>query len=649
MQRPGEQKFPHLFQEGRLGKFQTKNRVKYAACSIDNFGTRGGFMTDRELCRMIDVVGTGCSVITNQGAFIDPGPAKYIGRQLGISDDKYIPGLRKVADLIHEAGAIAIQQIMHCGRYGGYEVGYCLVPSLVPQTLPRFKQPREMTKEQIRECIGDHAAAAKRAIEAGYDGIELCGIMGYLITNFNSKFTNQRSDEYGGSVENRGRFMREVIAATREAIGPDCLISIRLNGADLMDEYGGNTPEECLEFLKMAAEAGVDLLSVCIGWQESRVSSIGRDVPDGHWLYIAEQVKKSVDVPVAFGARLNDPVLAERAIAEGQIDFWEVCRPFLADPLLLHKVAEDRPEDIKPCIGCLYCLSRFFNDVPYGCTVHPRMGHEVEPEYDIRPAARRKRIMVIGAGPAGLECAIAANQRGHQVTIYEQSDHIGGQLVAMSKEINSEELIDLLRYYETQLSKLGLEVKLNTEVTRRLVRQLKEEVDAVVLATGSTIDTQRYNGRNVVTAQEVLAGQAYVGAKVVVCGGGKVGLATAEYLARMGKDVSIVEEGNNIASDVISTWRWRHLSWAQELDITVLVGTKIKEIGDGGLVVVDAAGDETFLPADTVVAAAPRKPRQELAEALEFLCDELHVIGDAAAPRWLHNAIHDGYRLGVMI
>ena len=648
MERPGERKFPHLFQEGRLGKFKTKNRVKYAACSISNFNTRDGFITDRELARMADVAKTGCSVITNQGAFVDSGPAKYTSRQLGISDDKYIPGLRTVADMIHDNGAIAIQQILHVGRYGGYEIGYCLQPSPIPQTLPRFKPPREMTKEDIKQCISDHAAAARKALKAGYDGVELCGIMGYIIANFNSKFTNRRTDDYGGSIENRGRFMRELIAAVREAIGDEHPLIIRLNGAELMDEYGGNTPDECLEFMKMAANAGVDCISIAIGWQESRASSIGRDLPTAYWLYLAERAKESIEVPIAFGPRFDDPMLADKAIAEGKIDFWEVCRPFLADPQLLHKVAEDRLEDVKPCIGGLLCLSRFFNDAPYGCTVNARVGHEAEPAYQIEPAVVKKRIMVIGAGPAGLECAVTAAQRGHKVTLYDRGHQIGGQLTMMSKEVSGGELTKLLTYYGTRLEKLGVEVKLDTEVTQALFRKLRLDVDAVVIATGSAIDTQRYS-HNVVTAHDVLEGKVEVGTKVVVCGGGKVGLVTAEYLAMMGKKVSIVEEAKTIGRDVISTWRWRHMASVAELEIETLVNTKIKEIGDRGLTVVHASGAETFIPADTIVAAAPRKPRQELAEALEFFCDELYIIGDASAPRWMHNAIHEGFRLGAMI
>jgi 2,4-dienoyl-CoA reductase (NADPH2) len=258
--------------------------------------------------------------------------------------------------------------------------------------------------------------------------------------------------------------------------------------------------------------------------------------------------------------------------------------------------------------------------------------------------------MVVGAGPAGLECALTAARRDHEVTVYEKSDRLGGQLIAMSQEVSGQELFGLLDYYQVQLKKLGVEVKLNTEVTPALVRAVRLDVDAIVLATGSSIDARRYGDQNsVVTAHDVLEGKVTVGRRVIVCGGGKVGLVTAEYLARIGKEVCIVEQGRRIAEDVISTWRWRHMAWVEQFKVKTLVNTRVKEVVDGGLVVVDAGGKESFVPADTIIAAAPRKPRQELAEALESLCDELYVIGDAAAPRWIHSAIRDGFRLGVSI
>ncbi len=648
----GEAKFSHIFQQAKIGTMTAKNRVKYAACSVSNFNTLDGCVTEREFGRMVEIAKTGAGIITNQGAYPDSkGEGKAYSRQLCISDDSYIPGLRRIADLIHEYGGIAIQQILHGGRMGGVSLSYCVQPSAVPQTLPHFKPPREMTRDEIKQCVKDHAEAAQRAIEAGFDGVEITSFMGYLLANFNSKFTNKRTDEYGGTVENRGRFMCETIEAVRDAVGKEHLFAIRLNGAELMEEFGGDSEDECLEFMKMAEKSGVDCISIVVGWHESRASTLGRDVPSDQWLYLAECTKKVVKVPLAFGPRFGSPRMAEKAIAEGKIDFWEVCRPLLADPQLLTKVADDRLEEVKPCIGCLICLARLFRNLPYICTVNPRLGHEVEPEYQIFPAAVKKKIMVIGGGPAGIECAITAAQRGHEVSLYEKRKQFGGQLIAASREQPGGYIfMDLVKYYGDQLKKFDVSIRLQTEVTSELVRKVSPDV--VVVATGAYIDIPKISGSDmskVVNAQDVLERGSIAGEKVLVWGGRRAGLVAAEYLAAKGKQVSIVEESKRLGDDVIATFKWRHAAWVKELKINALTGTRVKMIGEGGVTIVDSAGKEAVVPTDIIVAAAPRKPRQELIEALEFLCDELYVIGDALMPRSLHNAIHEGFRTGVRI
>ncbi|MFQ6015909.1 MAG: FAD-dependent oxidoreductase [Anaerolineae bacterium] len=647
--RPGEKKFPHMFSPGKLGKLEAKNRVKYAACSISNFNTRDGYLTEREYARMEVIAQTGASIITNQGAYPDKkGEGKAYVRQLCIADDSYIPGFKRVADLIHEYGAIAIQQILHGGRYGGIELDYCLQPSDTPQTLRHFNPPREMTQDEIKQCVQDHADAARRAMEAGFDGIEVTSFMGYLLSNFLSPFTNKRTDEYGGSVEKRARFMVELIEAIRKVIGKDTPLIFRLNGVELMDEYGGNTPEECLELMKIAEQAGLDMISIVVGWHESRTGALGRDVPTDGWLYLAENAKEVLTVPIAFGPRLGDAVMAEQALAEGKFDFWEICRPFLADPQLLHKVAEDRVQEIKPCIGGLMCLARMFRNLPYVCTVNPRLGHEYEAAFTLTPATTSKKVMIIGGGPAGLECAITATRRGHDVSIYEKEDRLGGQLVAAAKEIEGGyRLLDLLKYYETEVGKLGIEVYLNTEVDRKLCNKVNPDVG--IVATGAEInrpDIPGSDGNNVVLATDVLEGRVETGPRVVVLSGERAGLVTAEHLAEQGKQVTVVEAGAKIASDVIPTFKWRHYAWVREFGIKTLTGSRVKEINSKGVVVLDGDGSETTIEADTVVIAGPRQPRQVLARDLEFSCDELYVIGDASQPRSLHNAIREGYLTG---
>ena len=649
---PGVLKFPHIFSEIKVGSVACRNRVKYAACSVSNFNTREGFITDREYARMEVISRTGASMITNQGAYPDPeGAGKAYYRQLSLADDQYIPGFRRIADLLHGAGAIAIQQILHCGRYGGVDSTHCLQPSEVPQTLRHFRPPRQMTREEIRRCIREHCEAGRRSIEAGFDGVELTAFMGYLLANFLSPFTNRRTDEYGGSLENRGRFMVELLCSMREIIGKDKLLIIRLNGDELMDDRGGNSRAECIEIMKMAEQAGADCISIVVGWHESTRGALGRDVHDDQWLPLAESATKALKIPVAFGPRFCDPVKAEQALARGAFGMWEVCRPFLADPELLHKVAEDRLEEIRPCVGGLLCLSRMFRNLPYVCAVNPRLGHEVEPEYEMRPARLPKKVLVIGGGPGGLECAWTAAQRGHAVVLWERSDRLGGQLIPASKEIGGGQIfLDLIRHYETVLRKRGVDVRLGAEVTPQACAQMAPDV--AVVATGSEIEPFPLPGtdrNHVRIAHEVLEEGAPCGERVVVLGGERIGLVAAEYLASRGKQVTLVEMGKRVGEDVIATFKWRHAAWVRELHIQTLLNTRAREITADGVWIEEAEGPPKLLPADTVILAIPRKSRQQLLNDLEFVCDELYVIGDAVKPRSMHNAIREGYLIGIRI
>ncbi len=637
----------HLFQPIRIGKFEVKNRVKYAACSVSNFNNLDGTVSERELARMKVVAKTGCGIITNQGAFPDSKKeGKGYFRQLGLYDDKFIPGLKKVADLIHAEGAIAIQQILHAGRYGGIDTGYAIQPSDVPQRLRHYKPVKEMSKEDIHRVVEDHAEAARRAIEAGFDGVEITAFQGYILANFLSPFTNKRTDEYGGEIENRCRFMVETIEAIRDRIGGDKLLSVRLNGTELLDEVGGSTEEECIEYMKIAEKAGADIISIVVGWHESSRGALGRDLPTTQWLYLAENAKKHLKVPVVFGPRFGDPRLADKAIKDGIIDMWEICRPALADPEILHKAKEGRFEDIKPCLGGLMCLSTMFHNLPYICTVNPRLGHEVEPEYEIRPAVRKKRIAVIGGGVAGLECAMVAARRGHDVVLFEKEDRLGGQLVPASKEVGGGHVfLDLIRYYETQLRKLGVEIKLNTEVDARLIA--KGGFDVAVIATGAEVDKVTFNVPTY-TAVEVLKDEVETGKNVVVVSGERAALVAAEYLATKGKRVTVIEEGRRVGSDVIPTFRWRHKLWLKEFNISVLTESKINKV-ENGIAYVETPEGIVEVNVDSIVIGGPRKSVNYLWKALEFVVDEKYLIGDAVMPRNTAYAIHEGYKLGVRI
>jgi 2,4-dienoyl-CoA reductase (NADPH2) len=574
---------------------------------------------------------------------------------VAIYDDKFLPQFEQIARDIHDAGAIAIQQILHAGRYGGIDLGYCVQPSVVPQTLPHFRPPREMSKEQIAECVHQHAEAAQRSVRAGFDGTEITSFMGYLLASFNSRFTNRRTDEYGGSIENRGRFMRELIDAIKQAT-PEHPLVVRLNGAELMDRWGGNTEDECFELMRQAVDCGADMISVTVGWQEAPESSIGRDVPPGYWNYLSERAKKMFpDTLITFGNRLPDPRMADACIRDGVFDFWEVCRPLLADPELVHKAAEDRLDEVRQCIGSLNCLSRLFRDLPYTCTMNPALGHEVEPEYHAAPAAVKKKVMVIGAGPAGMECAITAVRRGHEVTVFDKADRIGGNLLAYANNdlARPDDLLSVVRHYEVMAGKLGIELRLNTEVHAKFMRSVLHRYDVAVIAAGARIDRGAFatleGAERMVDALDVAHGRANAGQRVVVIGGGKIGLTVAEKLRSRGAEVTVVEAEKRIAGDIKPSFKWRHTSWVEELEIRCLTASRPRCVTPEGVTVIDAKGVESFVPADTVILAAPRKPNHELFHEFEWLIDELHGVGDALIPRGLEQAIQEGYRLGVRL
>ncbi len=650
----GIDKYPDLFAPRKIGKFTAPNSVKYAACSVSNFNNLDGSITEREMERMRVICQTGAGIITNQGAYPDAeGLGKAYFRQVAIHDDKFLGAFARIADMVHENGALAVQQILHAGRYGGINTDYSIGPSEVQQSLPHFRPPRAMSVADIKACIQQHADASSRSIRAGFDGVEVTAFMGYLLANFLSPYTNKREDEYGGSFANRGRFMVELIESIKDAIG-DNMFWIRLNATELMDDRGGNTEDECLEYMKLAEAAGVDGISIVIGWHESTKGALGRDLPTDQWLYLAERVKKEIQIPVAFGPRFGDPILANQALADGKIDFWEVCRPFLADPELLIKVREDRVREIKPCVGGLMCLSRMFRNLPYVCSMNPRLGHEYEPEYTITKTTHEKNVFVIGGGPAGIEAAVTAAKKGHRVTLFEKSSQLGGQLRAASNEIaGGHVFLQLLDHYDTQLEKYGVEVKLDTELNWRQMAKIRPDVG--IVACGAMIQAPSLPGiegldAGVLILADHFSEQDYVSGKTVaVLGGDRAGLVVAERLAQEGNEVFIIDGGRKVAHDVIPTFKWRHISWLKQLGIEVLRDSHAVAVDDGGLRIRCGEDEESVRPFDLLVVSGPRQANNALTGELGFCCDELYTVGDAVLPRNVCDAVHEGFKIGARI
>jgi 2,4-dienoyl-CoA reductase (NADPH2) len=446
-----------------------------------------------------------------------------------------------------------------------------------------------------------------------------------------------------------------LIDAIKQATPGNPLI-VRLNGAELMDRWGGNSEDECFELMQQAVDCGVNMISVTVGWQEAPESSIGRDVAPGHWNYLSAKAKKLFpNTLITFGNRLPDPVMANQCIAEGVFDFWEVCRPLLADPDLIHKAAEDRLDEVRRCVGSLNCLSRLFRDLPYTCTMNPVLGHEVEPEYQITPAAVKKKVMVIGAGPAGMEAAITARKRGHDVTVFEKSDRIGGNLRAYANSdlARPDDLLSVVRHYEVMAQKLGIEVRLNTEANAKFMRSILHQFDVCLVAAGARTDMKAYRDlpgcELLVDALEVAHGRIKPPKRLVMIGGGKIGLTLAESLTKAGHEVVIVEEEKRIAGDVIPSFKWRHTAWIEEMEIRTLTSSRVVGVNSEGAMVKNAKGEETFVAADMVLVSGPRLANHDLFQEFQWMVDELHGAGDAVIARDMNAAIHEGYRIGVRI
>jgi len=648
---PGAKAYPHLFKQIQIGNLIVPNRIKYAATE-ENLNDLNGFVTDADVAymkrRAEGVVGGLCFM---QGVYMDEARKGqgYVG-QAACWDDKYIPGLKRLADAIHEEKAVAGFQLMDCGRVGAVEVDSGHGPSTVPQRLRIFKAMDERTNAEVIEMVQQSVDAARRGVEAGFDIMEISGIVGYLVSNFLSSYTNRRTDEYGGDIRGRCQAMVEIIQGVKEVCGPDIPVGIRLCSEELLDDVRGNTPEESMETYKIAEEAGADYISCTLGWQESIYPVISRDIPQGNWLHLAKRAKEHVKIPIQMAYRLFTPDRPDKAIGDGELDIWEMCRSMIADPLMPKKVLEGREDEIRHCVACNLCLARLFRDAPMTCYINPLCAHEHDEGFYPQKAEEEKEVMIVGAGPAGLECAYVATQRGHEVHVYDKREELGGTLLEASRApYGDEELMTCVSYQKKMCEMAGVEFHLGTEVTDDLIQE--EMPDTVVLATGpvySKIQGPGGDRENVVNVLDVMAGKAEVGENVVVWGNRKPGIGVALHLVNKGKKVTIVGREKTAGFDINPSFKWRYMIYLRQNGIMAYNDCDIEKINDGEIIVKTFDGYRFPVKCDTVVVSE-REANDSLKKVVQAEGVELFVIGDALVPRNLSSAVHDGYRIGIRI
>lgn len=640
-----EKKYKHIFEPGQINKLKVKNRIKMASTTT-LYCSEEGLVTDREVAFLAARARGGAGIVTTAGMVIHPTGTPFPGIET-LYGDEAMSGLSRTAKVIKDNGAAAIAQLLHYGREANpsEEWGPPLGPSGVPPRVPRFKQERAMTKDEIKEMVDAFAERALRVKKAGFDGVELSPLIAF---NFLWPWCNLRTDEYGGSLENRARFITEIIRAVRQKVGNDYPVITRLRATEL--EPDGTPEEDIRKVAKMCEEAGIDAISLMVGSHESSQPSLTMEIPPGHWLYLAEGMKRVLKIPVMMSFRLNHPDIAEKALEAGVIDFWEMSRPLIADPELPNKTREGRVDEIVLCMACNQgCFSRLFNAQPMSCLINPMVGREEDEKYQIKPAQVRKKVFVIGGGPGGMEAAIILAQRGHEVTLFEKEPVLGGQVELAAKTPTRGEMSSITKSLSTQLRKSGCKIELNREVTAVFLREAKPDV--VVVATGARPiipDIPIREGSHVVTSHQVLRGEVKVGSKVLVWGGRQIGAQVAEFLAAQGKKITIIEESRTFAKDA-SLWDAHHFrARLYRTGAKCLTYTTLKEIRPGEVVVVSKEGEQV-IAVDTVVAAKELKPNKELFEELKGDFSELYPVGDCVAPRKAINAIHDGFSVGLQV
>jgi 2,4-dienoyl-CoA reductase (NADPH2) len=585
----------------------------------------------------------------------------------------------EITAAVHREGGKIAMQILHFGRYAYHQD--LVAPSALQAPISPFP-PHALTDAEVEQTIDDYARAARLARRAGYDGVEIMGSEGYLINEFIAAQTNRREDRWGGSYENRMRFPVEIVRRVREAVGEDFIIIYRLSMLDLVP--GGSSLDEVVTLAQAVEAAGATIINTGIGWHEARIPTIATSVPRGAYAWVTKKVMGAVSVPLVTTNRINTPELAEQLLADGCADMVSLARPMLADPDFVAKAEAGRPEAINTCIGCNQaCLDHTFSGKITSCLVNPLACHETE--LVLSPTRLRRRVAVVGAGPAGLACAVNAAERGHDVTLYDAAPQIGGQLNVARKVPGKQEFDETIRYFRTQLELHGVDVRLNTRVTAGGL----DGYDEVVVATGVSPRTPEIPGvdhPSVVGYLDVLRDNAPVGDRVAILGAGGIGFDVAEFLTDSGDKASedpatyfrnwgvdmdyrapgglaaperpapprtvhlLQRKTSKVGAGLGKTTGWIHRTELKHRGVTMVPGVQYDRIDDAGLHVT-VEGHSQVLEVDTIVLCTGQEPRRDLYEELLAAGRSVHLIGgaDVAAELDAKRAIKQGTELAAAL
>jgi 2,4-dienoyl-CoA reductase (NADPH2) len=663
--------YPHLLQPLDLGFTTLRNRVLMGSMHVgleeapNGFERMAAFYAERARGGVALMVTGG--IAPNDAGRPYPGGARMATEQEAAQH-------KVVTDAVHAAGGKIAMQILHFGRYA-YHPGL-VGPSPIKAPIAPMP-PRELTTEEVWQTVEDYAHCAAMAQKAGYDGVEIMGSEGYLINEFIAARTNQRTDEWGGSYENRMRFPVEIVKRVRERVGPNFIIIYRLSMLDLVE--GGSSFEEVVQLGQAVEAVGATMINTGIGWHEARIPTIATSVPRAAFAWVTQKMKGQVKIPLITTNRINTPEVGEQILASGQADMVSMARPLLADPDFVNKAAAGQADRINTCIGCNQaCLDHTFSGKITSCLVNPRACHETI--LKIEPATAKKRVAIVGAGPAGLAAATTAATRGHDVTLFDAADDVGGQFNIAKQIPGKEEFYETLRYFRNELKATGVTTRFNMRVTADDL--IKQGFDEVILATGVTPRTPAIEGVDhpkVLSYLDVLRDKKPVGKTVAVIGAGGIGFDVSEYLTHEGESPSLnlakfneewgidsdyTERGgikaphlpkpprqiyllqrktSKVGDGLGKTTGWIHRTSLKNRNVEMIAGATYNKIDDAGLHIT-VAGKDVVLPVDNVVLCAGQEPFRELQAGLEAAGMKVTLIGgaDVAAELDAKRAIKQG-------